>query len=327
MGLLGKIGKGIGKLFGSSTVQGAAKGGATGALLGGPIGGLVGAGIGGLSGHASGKAAKKGGGGLFGGSEDQARLLSNLDPKQKKLLSNYLSRLGKNQGRGFHVLNKLLQTNPPSKFRPEKFEFPEFQEPEEGFKYQELENPILEKWQSQILPSIMERFASFGNRNSSGLQQTLGQAGRGVARDLGTLYADILNKNALLRNENKWRGIGLRNSNAYNQANLNTQNAYNAAGLNSQNMFGALGVRQNALTQLLQGNQLGLNPGYNTPYIQGGSPGLMSSIAPAAGNLLGQIGLNSLQNEGGFLNSLFGGSSSSAAPTATSLGSTNFMGG
>jgi len=356
MGLLGKIGNVIGKVGkvaiggplgyllhkpakkfarknpGLTKLAGAVGGG----LLGGPLGALAGGGLGSLL-SGGGKGGGLGDlGGALGGTEDQAKLLSNLDPKQKKLLGNYLKRLGKNQGRGFRVLDQLLQANPPSnfrpdKFRPDKFKFPEFEVPEEGFRYDELENPILEKWQSQILPSIMERFAALGNRNSSGLQQTLGQAGRGVARDLGTLYADILNKNANMRNENAWKAIGLRNSNAYNQAalnsgnaynaaGLNSQNAYNAAGLNSQNRFNALNVRQNALNQLLNANQMGLNPGYNQPYIQGGQQGVLSSLAPAAGNLLGQIGLNSLQKEGGFLNTLFGGGGSSGNVLADNVG-------
>ncbi len=50
--------------------------------------------------------------------------------------------------------------------------------------FQSIEEPARRGFQEQTIPDILERFSGAGARSSSGLQQTLAGAGRGLERDL-----------------------------------------------------------------------------------------------------------------------------------------------
>ena len=122
-----------------------------------------------------------------------------------------------------------------------------------------MEAPILEQWEQQVIPSIMERFANSGG--SSGLNQMLSQGARGVTTDL-----------AAMRNQNKW----------------------NRAQLMSQNRGNLLGAKQNALNSLLNLNQLGLNPAYKQTYYQQGQPNWFQQIAPAIASAAGKAAIGAM---------------------------------
>lgn len=53
---------------------------------------------------------------------------------------------------------------------------------DEGF--EDYERPAMEQFNQQIIPGIMEKFAGAGAKSSSGLNQALAQAGRGLSGDL-----------------------------------------------------------------------------------------------------------------------------------------------
>lgn len=53
---------------------------------------------------------------------------------------------------------------------------------DEGF--EDFERPLLEQFEQQTIPSILERFTGGGARSSSGLNQALAQAGRGLSGDI-----------------------------------------------------------------------------------------------------------------------------------------------
>jgi len=122
-----------------------------------------------------------------------------------------------------------------------------------------MEAPILEQWEQQVIPSILERFSNSGG--SSGLNQMLSQGARGVSKDI-----------AAMRNQNQW----------------------NRAQLMSQNRGNLLGAKQNALNSLLNLNQLGLNPGYKQTYYQQGQPNWFQQIAPSVAGAAGKAAIGAM---------------------------------
>lgn len=50
--------------------------------------------------------------------------------------------------------------------------------------FADYERPAMEQFNQQIVPGIMERFSGMGAKSSSGLNQALAQAGRGLSGDL-----------------------------------------------------------------------------------------------------------------------------------------------
>ncbi len=61
--------------------------------------------------------------------------------------------------------------------------------------FQAFENPYMQNFQQNIIPDIANRFAGMGTGasglNSSGFQQTLGQAGRGLQSDLAAMRGNM----------------------------------------------------------------------------------------------------------------------------------------
>lgn len=61
--------------------------------------------------------------------------------------------------------------------------------------FEAFENPLIEQFEQKILPMISERFAGLGTGggalSSSALNQTLGQAGRGLSNDLAAQRANL----------------------------------------------------------------------------------------------------------------------------------------
>lgn len=258
------------RFFGPNNIRGAGRG----ALMGAPFG-PIGIGIGGAAGGALGdrRLNRILGGGGGGGAEGMHRF-NLLNSRQKRLLSKLIGKADRRERYAFDALKQMLRT------KGKEFNAPSFKKPKVGFEYDALEAPILERWESQILPSIMERFASGGNKNSSGLQQTLGQAGRGVTRDLASIYGNLLNSQAGMRNQNAWNAINLKNQNFWNKVQM-TQNA-----------------KVGAMKDLFNMNQNLLNPSYATPYYQQPSPGIFGQLAPGLGAALGNFALNQFAGGG-----------------------------
>lgn len=60
---------------------------------------------------------------------------------------------------------------------------------DEGF--EDYERPYMEQFNQQIVPGITEKFAGMGAKSSSGLNQALAQAGRGLSSDLASQRANL----------------------------------------------------------------------------------------------------------------------------------------
>lgn len=82
------------------------------------------------------------------------------------------------------------------------------------FNFEPLEQQAMTQFQSEIIPSIAERFAGTGARNSSAFQSALGQAGSGLAQNLAALKAQYGYQSSLNRQQNALNmlGMGLRPS-------------------------------------------------------------------------------------------------------------------
>lgn len=80
------------------------------------------------------------------------------------------------------------------------------------FNFEPIEKQAMTQFNSQIIPSIAERFAGTGARNSSAFQSALGQAGAGLAENLAALKAQYGFQGAQNRQQNALNmlGMGLR---------------------------------------------------------------------------------------------------------------------
>ena len=138
------------------------------------------------------------------------------------------------------------------------------------YQFEDIEKPALEQWEQQVIPSILERFAGAGALNSSGLQQTLGQAAKGLETNLAANRA---------------------------QANMNRDVTNLSAKMNQPI------IRQNALNQLQALNQLGLMQTHGR-YVQQGAPaqqGFLGNIAPIFGAAAGAgVGIPGVGGAGGY---------------------------
>lgn len=56
---------------------------------------------------------------------------------------------------------------------------------------QQFEAPAMRQFNEEIVPGIAERFSGMGARNSSAFQQTMGQAGAGLAERLAAMRANL----------------------------------------------------------------------------------------------------------------------------------------
>lgn len=113
-----------------------------------------------------------------------------------------------------------------------------------------FEKPYMTQFHEQVVPGIAERFAGVGGLSSSGFQQSLGQAGKGLSETLASLREQMLG-------QQKDR-----------QANAATS---------------AYQMSQGPLQARLQG--LGAQP--FAPVFHPGTPGLLGSILPGLAGGLG----------------------------------------
>lgn len=144
---------------------GALGGAATGAGLG-SVFGPIGMGIGGLLG---------GVGGLFGAGrskEEKFQQRSTLSPEQAKNLSPLNQLLPGLNEESLSILQQLLN------YQPESME--------------EMQQPALNQFEQEIIPSILERFSGLGARSSSALNQTLGQAAQGLGTNLAAMRSNAM---------------------------------------------------------------------------------------------------------------------------------------
>ena len=107
---------------------------------------------------------------FFTGRKEKFQQVPSLSGEQSNFLSSILSNLGQGglAGQGYQSaiqnLLGILQGSPQS--------------------YAAIEEPARRGFQQQTIPSILERFSGAGARSSSGLQQTLGQAGANLETNL-----------------------------------------------------------------------------------------------------------------------------------------------
>ena len=218
---------------------------------------------------------------LFG-SQPKTKQLEVLTPEQKNALKGYFNEgIGTNplyqQGSSF--LQNLLSNQPGA--------------------FSAFEEPHLQNFEQRIAPGIAERFAGMGTGagalSSSGLQQSLAQAGRGLSTDLA----------------------GLR------------------SGLQMQSLPQALGYAQQPYTNTLGGLGVQSFQNAQRPGSQGLLGGLAGGLGTAAGFALGgPIGASIGGSLGNGLGSMFGGGGgqqgSQLGPTGQNPGinfGNNFLGG
>jgi len=122
------------------------------------------------------------GGGLFGDKNLLFGSESEMQPFNQQSLQALLQMLSgegiegnKLYGAGSNFLQNLLSGSPEA--------------------YQAFEAPLYQNFEQRIAPQIAERFASMGTgggaSSSSGLQQALAQAGRGLQTDIGALRGGL----------------------------------------------------------------------------------------------------------------------------------------
>lgn len=146
----------------NQALTGALTGGGV-AASGGPGAALIGAGLGGLTGL------------LGGGKSKPAKFKQQpmYSPQQMQAFNDILQQAQSGNKNAFNYLNSILSD-------------------EEGA-FEDFERPYQEKFQQQTVPSILERFSAGGARSSSALNQTLGQAARGLSGDLAAQRAQLKN--------------------------------------------------------------------------------------------------------------------------------------
>lgn len=121
-------------------------------------------------------------GGLASGFNDNKGSMERvpiLNEDQQRLLSQMMPHLGRGQESGLNYINQILSNDPEA--------------------MRAFEAPYMRQFQQDIVPAISERFAGMGTGgtlSSSGLDQSLGQAGRELSENLASLRAN-LKQNAL----------------------------------------------------------------------------------------------------------------------------------
>jgi hypothetical protein len=147
---------------------GAASGAAAGSAFGPGIGTAIGGGLGGLLGLLNGGGSKK----------DKISQLPMINPQQQQAFSQYWQNPIQNSplyGAGQDYLMNLLNGNPSA--------------------FSAFEAPYMHNFQQNIVPGIAERFAGLGTGSgagsSSGLYNSLGQAGRNLQTDLAGLRSGL----------------------------------------------------------------------------------------------------------------------------------------
>lgn len=145
--------------------QNALSGAATGAGVG-AVGGPWGAAAGGLL-------------GLFGGGlgfgddeEDTIQELENYSPEQRQLIMELLPQVKAGNKNALQYLNSILSNEPGA--------------------FEDFERPLMDQFQQQTVPNILERFQNMGmSKGSSGLNQTIAQEGRRLSNDIAAQRANL----------------------------------------------------------------------------------------------------------------------------------------
>ena len=161
----------------NQALTGALTGGGVGGAFG-PAGSLIGASLGGLTGL------------LGGGRSKPAKFKQQpmYSPQQMQAFNDILQQAQGGNKNAFNYLNSILSD-------------------EEGA-FEDFERPYQEQFQQQTVPSILERFSGAGARSSSGLNQTLGQAARGLSGDLAAQRAQL--KNSAIQQLLNYTNTGLQ---------------------------------------------------------------------------------------------------------------------
>lgn len=106
---------------------------------------------------------------FYFGTPDKIQQTPNYTPQQQSYLDMILQNLQGSTGQNMDWLQGLFD--------------------EEGFA--DFERPYKEQFEQQTIPNIMERFAGSDSKGSSGLNQTLAQAGRGLSGDLANQRSNL----------------------------------------------------------------------------------------------------------------------------------------
>lgn len=204
----------------------------SGAGVGGGIGsvfGPIGTGIGALGGGVL---------GLLGGGRDKPKKikqLQNYTPEQQQQLDRLLQMAKEGNEDAFKYIQSILSD-------------------EEGA-FDAFEAPAIEQFQEQTVPSILERFNRGGgmSKGSSAVNYSLGQAGRGLSRDLASQRAN-LKQNAMTQ-------LNQMTSPAYGQRTTN----YTTGG--QQGAFGMLApAAAQGYSSLLNSNQQNQSGGFGQQF-------------------------------------------------------------
>lgn len=123
---------------------------------------------------------------LFFGKSPQIKQQQNYSPEQQNFMNMILQSAQSGNQNALDWLNSLFDD-------------------EEGM--EDFERPAMEQFNEQIVPNILERFRGGNSKNSSGLQQTLGQAAKGLSSNLSAQRSGI-RQNAINALQN-YSGIGL----------------------------------------------------------------------------------------------------------------------
>lgn len=143
------------------------------ALAGGVTGGGIGA-AGGPWGAAAGSVLGLITGGMgFGKGEDESlQWLENFDPETKALIMEALPLAKQGNQNALKYINSILSNEPGA--------------------FEDFERPALEQFQQDVIPNILERFQNAGmSKGSSGLNQTLGRAGKELSTNLAAQRANL----------------------------------------------------------------------------------------------------------------------------------------
>lgn len=121
-----------------------------------------------------GGASALGAGGSLGGKPGEVQQLTQLTPEQEANFQQLQSMLGGSQELGFDYINQILSGDPEALAK--------------------FEAPYKRQFEQETVPKIAEQFAglgSGGSLSSSGLQQSLGQAGKELSENLAALRGNL----------------------------------------------------------------------------------------------------------------------------------------
>ncbi len=125
---------------------------------------------------AAGLQSKAQGGSFFKGTPEKFGKQELFTQSQQKLMSQLLEGLSGPSASGLEFIQSILSEEPGA--------------------FEAFEAPAKQQFEQETIPMIAERFAGLGAQSSSGLQQTLGQAGSDLSTQLASLRGG-LKQNAL----------------------------------------------------------------------------------------------------------------------------------